>query len=138
MGKKQTRDVNTEGVTEPMVADEATAVHESNDVEATSVPSTEVTHHDGVKATLTQILESQPQPDPLMQEVRAFLDHRSVLARKLAEEIAATEKKLAELKRTAAQLFPENQSEPSAKDRKGKKPKPKPVVKAESTVATEG
>jgi hypothetical protein len=44
----------------------------------------------------------------LAEEVRAFIDRREELAGKLAQEIALTEKKLAELKRTAALLFPEN------------------------------
>ena len=44
----------------------------------------------------------------LTEEVQSFLDRRSELARKLAQEIDATEKKLAELKRAAGLLFPEN------------------------------
>src|SRR5580693_6518287 len=42
----------------------------------------------------------------LAAEVESFLSRRSELARKLTQEIEATEKKLAELKRTAALLFP--------------------------------
>jgi hypothetical protein len=44
----------------------------------------------------------------LAGEVRAFIDRREELAAKLVQEIAFTEKKLAELKRTLALLFPEN------------------------------
>lgn len=44
----------------------------------------------------------------LADEVRAFIDRRDELAGKLAQEIELTEKKLAELKRTAALLFPES------------------------------
>lgn len=60
---------------------------------------------------------------PLAEEVRSFMDRRDELARKLAEEIEATEKKLAELRRTAAALFPESseEEEPERPERKPKK-----------------
>lgn len=65
----------------------------------------------------------------LMEEVQFFLAQREELAKKLAEEIAATEQKLADLKKTAAQLFPETASG-AAKDKKAKKPsKPKPPAR---------
>lgn len=60
--------------------------------------------------------------DPLVDEVQAFLRQRQELAQRLEEEIAATEAKLVELKKTAALLAPESQlKSPGAKDRKGKK-----------------
>jgi hypothetical protein len=74
---------------------------------------------------------------PLLAEVQSFIQRRSELAKKLTDEIAATEAKLAELKRTAAALFPENnRAAPAAsKDKKTKKlPKAKPLpAKAEVT-----
>lgn len=70
------------------------------------------------------------QPDSLMAEVESFLSKRDELAQKIAAEIEATELKLAELKKTAASLFPESTSGgPAAL--KAKKPKPKPPAKAE-------
>ncbi len=64
--------------------------------------------------------------DPLMKEVQSFLGQRAALAKKLAEEIAALEAKLAELKKTAALLFPEQQAKEPAKDRRARKPRPRP------------
>jgi hypothetical protein len=60
--------------------------------------------------------------DELEQEVAEFLARREELARKLADEIAATERRLADLRRTAALLFPESSPPPPAKERKAKKP----------------
>ncbi len=60
--------------------------------------------------------------EPLMEEVQSFLSKRAELAQKLADEIEATEKKLADLRKTAALLFPENATN-GAKDRKPKKVK---------------
>jgi hypothetical protein len=61
----------------------------------------------------------------LAEEVRAFIDRRDELAGKLAQEIELTEKKLVELKRTAALLFPENAAnghgEKERPERKSKK-----------------
>lgn len=70
------------------------------------------------------------QADSLMAEVESFLSRRDELAQKIAAEIEATELKLAELKKTAASLFPESASGGSA-TLKAKKPKPKAVTKAE-------
>ncbi|MEI8020965.1 MAG: hypothetical protein WCH39_22360 [Schlesneria sp.] len=74
--------------------------------------------------------------DPLMADVKTFLSKRDELARKFAEEIDALEQRLAELKETAASLFPENINN-GASDRKPKKPKPKASSKSESTSAAE-
>lgn len=68
---------------------------------------------------------------PLIAEVQSFLSKRDELAKKLSEEIAATEAKLIELKKTAAALFPERAAAaPSvSKDKKVKKlPKAKPLT----------
>jgi hypothetical protein len=60
----------------------------------------------------------------LADEVRAFIDRRDELASKLAQEIELTEKKLVELKRTAALLFPENAANGHGeKERQERKPK---------------
>lgn len=75
---------------------------------------------------------TSPTCDSLVEEVQSFSDRRAALAQKLADEIAATEKKLAELKKTAALLFPENQAGP-VKDRKAKKLKLKTAARAEKT-----
>jgi len=65
--------------------------------------------------------EANGQLGELGREVEAFLAQRQQLAQKLAEEIAATEQKLAELKRTAAALFPPESPAPApAKDRRSK------------------
>ncbi len=61
---------------------------------------------------------------PLMAEVESFLSRRDELAKKLAEEIEATEKKLAELRKIAESLFPENAAQGPV-DRKAKKHKAK-------------
>ena len=65
----------------------------------------------------------------LTEEVQSFLNRRSELARKLAQEIEATEKKLAELKHTAALLFPENDGNGRAEQER----KPKKVSQRKST-----
>ena len=80
---------------------------------------------------------------PLLAEVQSFLSKRDELARKLAEEIAATEAKLAELKRTAASLFPETAittANTAGKDKKSKRlPRAKPLPsKAEVAGTAEG
>ena len=64
---------------------------------------------------------------PLLAEVQLFLSRREELARKLADEIAVTEARLAELKRTAAALFPESSA---AVVNVAKDKKPKKLVKA--------
>ncbi len=76
--------------------------------------------------------EEVEQVDPLMAEVESFLSKRDELARKIAAEIETLEQKLAELKETAASLFPETAGGASASP-KPKKPKPKPTVKSEAT-----
>lgn len=69
--------------------------------------------------------------DPLLEEVQQFLSKRAELANRLSQEIEATEKKLIELKRTVAMLFPETESTPVSKERKAKKPsKTKPTKTA--------
>jgi hypothetical protein len=85
--------------------------------------------------------EASPEPpeqfstaaDPLLGEVQSFLSKRADLAKKLADEIEATENKLAELKRTAAMLFPENHGN-GPKERKPKKVKLKAPTR-EATAA---
>lgn len=61
----------------------------------------------------------------LVAEVQSFLSKRGELAEKLAREIEATEKKLEELKRTAALLLPlpavAAPAEPARADKKPKK-----------------
>jgi hypothetical protein len=69
--------------------------------------------------------------EPLLDEVQTFLSRRAELAQKLADEIAATEQRLVELKQTAAMLFPESATPTAAKDRKPKKTKSKPVPREE-------
>ncbi len=76
------------------------------------------------------------QVDPLMTEVETFLSKRDELARRFAEEIAATELKLAELKRTAASLFPESVSSAQS-SQKTKKQKAKAAAKSESASSAE-
>ena len=73
--------------------------------------------------------------DPLMAEVETFLSKREELARRFAEEIEATEERLAELKRTAASLFGENDGKTA--NEKPKKPKPKPAAKSDSVITAE-
>jgi hypothetical protein len=74
--------------------------------------------------------------DPLMAEVESFLSKRDELAQRIADEIEALEQKLAELKETAASLFPETAGGASSSS-KPKKPKPKPTVKSEATSSTD-
>lgn len=85
-------------------------------------PSESVTETTEAGETETISLEA----DPILAEVQQFLLKRADLANRLTAEIDATEKKLIELKRTLEQLFPENSSFPSAKERKAKKAKAKP------------
>lgn len=61
---------------------------------------------------------------PLMDEIQTFMSMRDELAQKLAAEIEAAERRLEELKSTAAALFPQNNK--PIDDKKAKKPKPKP------------
>jgi hypothetical protein len=71
------------------------------------------------------------QGGTVLEEVQAFLAQRAELARKLTEEIEATEKKLAELRQTAALLMPQSASR-IGKEKKAKKPsKPKAGMRQE-------
>lgn len=74
--------------------------------------------------------ENVPNLD-LKSEIETFISLRDELARKLADEIDATELKLAQLKETAASLFPRNGE--SNEEKKVKKPKPK-LAKEEKSV----
>ena len=78
----------------------------------------------------------QEQVDPLMAEVETFLSKRDELAQRFADEIAATEQKLAELKKTAASLFPESVSSGQT-NQKTKKPKAKSAAKSESASSSD-
>lgn|GEM_PF-4402476 len=81
-----------------------------------------------------------PEPaHPLMAEVESFLSKRDELARKLALEIEATEKKLAELKKTAASLFPEaaTHEQPDKKAKKLKTKSSNKEAKSDSSNAAE-
>ena len=69
-----------------------------------------------------------------MSEIQSFMNLRDELARKLAAEIEAMEVKLAELKETAASLFPRNPD--SSDDKKVKKPKPKAAKEDKSASLT--
>ncbi len=86
-----------------------------------------------------EALNSSPAAGtPLLAEVQSFIQKREELARKLADEIAATETKLAELKRTAAALFPENAAPVSApKEKKAKKLVRAKPLPAKAAVAVE-
>lgn len=89
------------------------------------------TSEDNCSEPTTVAAPSIPEKSlPLMAEVQTFLATRDELAKKLAEEIAATEKKLAELKRTAAMLYPAAVA-PPGKEKKAKK------VKARAAAAVE-
>jgi hypothetical protein len=81
---------------------------------------------------------SGPPDEPLFEEVQAFLSQRAELAQKLADEIAATEKKLAELKKTSAMLFPESVAVIPSKERKPKKPKLKSAAREHKPETTPG
>lgn len=71
----------------------------------------------------------------VLEEVQAFLAQRAELARKLALEIEATEKKLAELKQSAALLTPAPGGG-ATKEKKAKKAsKPKAVARREEPVS---
>jgi hypothetical protein len=71
------------------------------------------------------------QGDPLVDEVQSFVAKRSELAKKVAEEIKTTEKKLAELRKTAAILSPDSggaapkERKPAPNPRKPKAAKPR-------------
>ena len=82
-----------------------------------------------IAAAETVLQASIPTSD-LVGEVQSFLRQRTELAQRLAEEIAITEKRLAELKQTAAMLFPE-QTSSRPQLRKAKPVKSKPVNRKE-------
>lgn len=79
---------------------------------------------------LVSITSTPVEANALMEEVQTFLAKRAELAKKLAAEIEATEKKLADLKMTAASLFPAN-STASPKDKKPLKVKAKRITREE-------
>jgi hypothetical protein len=85
---------------------------------------------DTVESQETTVPEADVPADPLMDEIQTFMTLRDELARKLAAEIEATEQKLAELRETAASLFPQE-----VEDKKAKKPKTKPAKPEKSNVA---
>ncbi len=97
-------------------------------------PTTSVSAED--QAPVDSSITTEEHVDPLMADVKTFLSKRDELARKFAEEIDALEQRLAELKETAASLFPENLNSGQS-DRKPKKPKPKSSPKTESTSSAE-
>ena len=98
--------------------------HESGEVIA---PET-LTNHE-TEAEHLPDAEQVPRPaepiDPLMDEVQTFLNLRDELSKKLAAEIETLEQKLADLKQTAASLFPGGSAD-APEEKKAKKPKPKP------------
>ena len=110
------------------------------DRETASVKSVEETHTQSVsvedQVPTDSSTTTEEHVDPLMADVKTFLSKRDELARKFAEEIDALEQRLAELKETAASLFPENLNN-GTPDRKPKKPKTKASSKSESTSAVE-
>jgi hypothetical protein len=86
-------------------------------------------------------LVSAEPATPLIAEVHSFLSKRDELAKKLSEEIAATEAKLIELRKTAAALFPEKAGTAIAasKDKKAKKLlKAKPLSGKAAAAAASG
>lgn len=96
----------------------------SSTVESTTPEAVPVTNSTAAPAPALA-----PATLPLHAEIAAFLARREELSRKVAEEIAATELKLAELRQTAALLVAESKEQP-AKDRKPKKLKLKSVSPA--------
>ena len=98
-------------------------------------PTQSVNVEDQVPADSSMMTEEHV--DPLMADVKTFLSKRDELARKFAEEIETLEQRLAELKETAASLFPENLSN-GASNRKPKKPKAKSSPKSESPSSADG
>jgi hypothetical protein len=69
---------------------------------------------------LLSIAAEPDSAEPLLAEVQSFLAKRSELAKRLKEEIAATELRLEQLRKTAASLMSEK-SLPVAKEKKPKK-----------------
>lgn len=79
---------------------------------------------DTTSGTAAEDSSPKEQSHPLMEEIQTFMVMRDELAQKLAAEIEETERRLDELKQTAASLFPQPLESPDEK--KAKKPKPKP------------
>jgi hypothetical protein len=75
--------------------------------------------------------------DPLVDEVQSFVAKRAELARKVAEEIKATEKKLSELRKTAAMLSPEGAAAKERKPKQSKARAPRREDKAPSPAPAE-
>lgn len=97
----------------------------------TPVSITEAATETEVQPAPSAVPTDLHQEATLLDQVQSFLTQRAELAQKLAAEIEATEKRLVELRKTAAMLFPENTASP-AKDKKPKKPaKPKVVSRDE-------
>lgn len=86
-------------------------------------------------AAVESLEQAASPPTSILDEVQSFLQKRDELLRKLADEIEATESRLAELRRTAQLLQAEAVPE-SSKDKKNKKPKPKSAPKAEKRSAS--
>lgn len=83
-----------------------------------SIENSAVQHAEGDAANGTPMAEG----NSLLAEVEQFLQQRQELAQKLAAEIAATERKLADLRKTAAALFPEGDRS-ARPEKKAKKPR---------------
>lgn len=125
MAKKKHYDHNSvEEVTETAAS---SAIALPVGTEAVESPS------EATASTLSPVQDSVSVERPrIMDRVQAFLALRTELAANLAAEIEATEKKLADLRKTAAMLFPENAAVPVTKDKKPKKPaKPKVVSRTD-------
>jgi hypothetical protein len=102
--------------------------HRNHRPEASPLPTATASDLAETPAAPASVAPAEAPDDPLLSEVQSFLSKRAELAQKLADEIAATEKKLAELKETAALLFPEHHGN-GQKERKPKKAKPKAAVR---------
>ncbi len=107
-------------------------MHEETETAIVDVPVPE--NHESETAHESDSGRSTEPDHPLMEEIQTFLHLRDELARKLAIEIEATEQKLAELKKTAASLFPQSGGE-VAEEKKAKKPKPKTPKEEKSSSA---
>jgi hypothetical protein len=78
-------------------------------------------------------------PDDLGElagEVQSFIAQRNELARRLTLEIEATEKKLAELRRTKARLFPEGSSDLLVSESESQQRKPRKTKSIKTTQET--
>lgn len=98
----------------------------------------EIAAQPGSEATSANENPSSADPEsnsPLMEEIQTFMAMRDELAQKLAVEIEATERRLEELRKTAASLFP--QASESTDDKKAKKAKPKSAKESAQTDSSE-